>query len=70
MNRHLFHPDGRPVKVGDPVTSFRGEAATVTGWDKTGRNRVYVSWSDGQPGSEYYVSVFDLSWDQPCVSPR
>ncbi|ESY35743.1 hypothetical protein NKK48_01430 [Mesorhizobium sp. C386A] len=67
MNRHLFHPDGRPVKVGDEVTSFRGEKATVTGWEKTGRNRVYVKWADDGIGSEYFVSVFDLTWDKPNV---
>ncbi|WP_287094881.1 hypothetical protein [Mesorhizobium sp.] len=58
-NRHLFHPDGRPVKVGDEVTSFRGEKYIVTGWEKTGRNRVYTT------GGEYFVSVFDLTWDKP-----
>ncbi|RWD43894.1 hypothetical protein [Mesorhizobium sp.] len=65
INRHLFHPDGRPVKVGDEVTSFRGEKYIVTGWEKTGRNRVYVRYPDETMSTEYFVSVFDLSWDSP-----
>lgn len=68
MNRHLFHPDGRPVREGDEVTSFRGEKAHVTGWDKTGRNRVYVTWDVNETiaPAEYYVGVFNLSWDKPA----
>ncbi|RWI47560.1 MAG: hypothetical protein EOR34_10435 [Mesorhizobium sp.] len=66
QNRHLFHPDGRPVRVGDKVTSFRGEPYIVTGWAKNGRNRVYVH-PEGDPKgeTEYFANVFDLTWDKP-----
>lgn len=65
-NRHLFHPDGRPVKIGDEVTSFRDEKYIVTGWEKNGRNRVFVHAVGDHPGvTEYFVQVFDLTWDKP-----
>ncbi|MER8591821.1 hypothetical protein NKH33_09485 [Mesorhizobium sp. M1182] len=66
MNRHLFHKDGRPVAVGDEVTSFRDEKYIVTGWEKTGRNRVYVKAVGDKYEAEFFVSVFDLSWDKPA----
>ncbi|BCH07374.1 hypothetical protein MesoLj131c_16320 [Mesorhizobium sp. 131-3-5] len=60
MNRHLFHPDGRPVKKGDEVTSFRDEKYIVTGWEKNGRNRVFVHpVGDPRGETEYFVQVFD-----------
>ncbi|RVB05676.1 hypothetical protein [Mesorhizobium sp. M7A.F.Ca.CA.004.02.1.1] len=66
MSRHLFHKDGRPVKQGDDVTSFRGEPYIVTGWEQTGRNRVYVKAADEVDIVSFYVGVFDLSWDKPA----
>jgi hypothetical protein len=61
--RYLLHDDGRYVKIGDKVTSFRGEKATVTGWPHDGRNKVWVRWDDAECGSEYYPTVFDLKWE-------
>jgi hypothetical protein len=61
--RVLLHKDGTPVKVGETVTSFRGETATVTGWPNDGYNRVYVKWNDKETfSSSYFPSVFDLKW--------
>lgn len=66
MTRKLFYKDGTEVKVGDVVTSFRGEPATVRGWEQNGRNRVYVTWGDAPDDpfgrAEYFVSVFNLEW--------
>lgn len=65
----LLHKDGTPVKVGDEVTSFRGEKAVVTGWPKNGgpnhlglRNRVWVKWQGGSD-DELFPTVFDLKWE-------
>lgn len=65
----LVDKDGKEVKVGDHVTSFRGEGATVIGMNpptvpyKSGK--VLVKW-DGKEGDmsemEYYVGVFNLGW--------
>jgi hypothetical protein len=53
--------DNTDVKVGDKVTSFRGEVATVTGWPTTGWNRVWVKWDMDEDGTgEYFPNVFDL----------
>nr|CRY97368.1 hypothetical protein [uncultured prokaryote] len=60
--RILLHPTGRPVQIGDTITSFRGEQMQVTGWPNDGWNRVWVIELDGQPG-EYFPSVFNLKWD-------
>lgn len=68
MNRVLLHKDGTPVKIGDKVTSFRGEPATVTGWPHNGHNRVWVNdwtgdWNEKTQDREYFPSVFDLKWE-------
>lgn len=63
--RNLFHKDGRPVEIGDEVTSFRGEKYVVYGWPEDGRNRVYVRLPgelDGTHSAEFYAQVFDLEW--------
>lgn len=54
--RVLLHEDGTPVKIGDTVTSFRGDKDVVTGWPHTGGNRVWTE------GGEYFPSVFNLKW--------
>lgn len=60
---------GQPVAVGDTVTSFRGEKATVTRLSRAvepGRSgKVVVRWFEKASGptdyeSEYYDGVFDL----------
>lgn len=62
---------GRSVQIGDVVTSFRGEEATVTGWQEprhegsTGRIRVKWLGVDGCTATydlDYYPSVFNLTW--------
>lgn len=62
---------GAIVKMGDVVTSFRGEKHIVVGWPTNGRNRVYVQLAndDGTPiltgkvdTREYFPQVFDLRW--------
>lgn len=69
QGKALLHKDGTPVKVGDTVTSFRGEKFTVTGYPKDGgprhlglRNRVWVRNEDGGE-EELFPSVFDLKWE-------
>lgn len=49
---------GDEIKVGDIVTTFRGESVTVTGWPKDGRNKVWVKNADGDT-REYFPSVID-----------
>lgn len=57
---------GRQVHVGDTVTSFRGEIATVAKLSSAcvpGKSgKVVVHWTDGNRcgTSEYYDGVFDL----------
>lgn len=63
----LYHPDGRAVKPGDEVTSFRGEKYIVAGWPKNGRNRVWVR-EPGAPHTasserEFFPTVFNLRWE-------
>jgi hypothetical protein len=60
--RHLYHADGRPLAIGDKVTSFRGEIHTVTGWSTNGHNRVYVKWGREGDIAEFFPTVFDLVW--------
>lgn len=62
--RPLLHKDGRPVRVGDHVTSFRGEAYVVTGWPTNGHNRVWVRMLPDERGSddEFFPSVFEMHW--------
>lgn len=62
----LVDKDGKEVKVGDHVVSFRGEGATVTGMNpptvpyKSGK--VIVKWDNSESEMEYYVGVFNLGW--------
>lgn len=60
---------GEPVNIGDTVTSFRGEKATVTSLSRAvipGKSgKVVVRWIEKSSGptdyeSEYYDGVFDL----------
>ena len=58
----LIHNNtSQDVKIGDRVTSFRGEEMTVTGIEaprhSASTGRVYVN-----NGQGYYPSVFGLSW--------
>ncbi len=58
--RLIHKSTGKEVQIGDAVTSFRGEAATVSYVSKphspasTGRV--------GVDGGEFFPSVFDLEW--------
>lgn len=61
QTRVLLHKNGTAVKIGDETVSFRGEAATVTGWKHDGQNKMYVKWPDGSTG-EYFPSVFEMTW--------
>ena len=60
----LINEQGIEVKVGDTVTSFRGEKNVVTGWRKphhagsTGCVFVKIGTCD----SEYFPSVYGLKW--------
>lgn len=62
-HRVLLHLNGQRVKIGDQVISSNGEEAKVTGWAHNSRNRVYVKWVDGGTEGEYFVSVFDMKWE-------
>ena len=61
----LVHKDGREVVVGETVTDFRGDTATVTGWETprspASTGRLYVKAEDGWTQG-YYPSVFDCEW--------
>lgn len=66
MKRILVHKaTGIPVAVGDVVTTFRGESATVEGWDEprtpesTGRVTIRIGKAEPFP---YYPSVIDAEW--------
>lgn len=62
--RVLLHKDGTPVKVGDEVTSFRGEKYVVDWWPSNGYNRVWVTTVDEpKQDAEFFVSVFELRWE-------
>jgi hypothetical protein len=56
----VLESDGSQIKVGDSVTTFRGEECTVTDWmapthpGSTGR--VYVKFADGRE-MEYFPGV-------------
>ena len=74
MTRSLLHKDGTTVKIGDAVTSFRGEHFIVADWDRKGRNRVYVRPADASADdpdtADFYPSAFDLTWnDAAPVTP-
>lgn len=43
------------VKIGDIVTSFRGETAIVASFDA---RRLYVRWEGSESSSSYFPSVF------------
>lgn len=67
MELELVHKDtGKPVAVGETVTSFRGEAYVVNGWRQphkagaAGKLRVTKPGETGQ--HEFYVHVFGLAW--------
>ena len=65
--RKLYHNDGAEAAIGDAVTSLRGETGRIVGWNQNGRTRVYVT-LDNMPkncAGEYFVSVFNLTWDKP-----
>lgn len=53
---------GEPVRIGDTVTDFRGDTATIKGGraphkpGSTGR-----VWTD-EYSQEYFPAVFDLEW--------
>lgn len=55
--------EGKIVKPGDIITSFRNEQATLRSATRArseGRSgKVYVEWVNGQQ-AEYYDSVFNL----------
>lgn len=59
----LVDRQGNPKQVGDDVTSFRGEGASVVGW-KLGTHpgstgRIYVTFYNSDEVRSYYPSVFD-----------
>jgi len=64
----LIHEKTRlPVKVGDTVTSFRGEE-TVIRWIEephkpASTGRVYVSKESTDMQAAYFPSVFGLVWE-------
>lgn len=64
MGGRLVNASGATINVGDKVTSFRGEVATVQGWFKapdgsasTGRIHVIFDGDDGE--RSFYPSVFE-----------
>lgn len=62
----IHRTSGAIVQIGDRVKTFRGEAATVTGWREPHKpaSSGYVSIAiDGLTGSaEYHVGVANLEW--------
>lgn len=68
VHLQLRHKDGRTVSIGDEVTDFRGEKATVTGWQvpahpgSTGRVHVEIETPTAKYQQGYYPSVYDLEW--------
>lgn len=58
----LVHKDtGKEVEVGDTVTSFRGDFATVRFFQKPHKPSSSGKFTTGG-GFEYYVGVFGLEW--------
>lgn len=57
---------GKPVAVGDTVISFRGEAATVTGWAEPhtscSTGRIYVMETGASAERAYYPAVYDCKF--------
>jgi hypothetical protein len=60
MIMKLIHDDGHEIKEGDTVTTFRGDSVTVTGWEQTGRNRIYLRDSGGRD-HESFAGVIHAS---------
>lgn len=61
----LLHKDGTPAKVGDEVTTFRGEKVILmyaqAPWKTSSMGRVYVK---GEKGEEsFFPSVVDCKWE-------
>jgi hypothetical protein len=58
---------GKPVKLEDTVTDFRGKTAIVKGMVKPQHDgstgRVVVSHDGYEMHHEYYPSVYGLKWD-------
>lgn len=59
---------GETVKIGERLTSFRGEAATLVGYESpkspASAGRVYVKWEGEERMSSYFPSVFNLIWSE------
>jgi hypothetical protein len=57
--------NGKEIKEGDSITSFRGEAAkfnSVTrGVEYNGTAKVSVTWDSDGSNREYYAGVFNLN---------
>jgi hypothetical protein len=62
----LVNRNGKPVSVGDKVVSSNGENYILVGGraphKSNSEGKAYVSKSINEMSSEYYVSVFELSW--------
>lgn len=63
MSRLVNSSTGATVKVGDIVTSFRGEPATVLEWidpkHSGSTGRIVVRMHDGNSRESYYPGVFN-----------
>lgn len=63
MSRLIKSNTGATVNVGDRVTSFRGDAATVLEWidpkHRGSTGRIVVQMHDNNNRESYYPSVFD-----------
>jgi hypothetical protein len=66
--RLIHEKTGQPVTIGETVTDFRGDTATVTGWqephkpESTGRINVRLPQADSD--CQYYPGVFGCIWQQ------
>lgn len=62
----LCRKDGSPVSVGDVLTDFRGDKATVTGGEpprhSASTGRIYVREEGREYTCEFFPSVFDCCW--------
>ena len=65
--RVLLQKDGTEVKLGDKVKSFRNEEAIVVGWEKCGRNRVYVRFVEDGVNGGFFPNVFNLIWNYDYI---
>ena len=56
----LVNAEGNEVQIGDKVTSFRGEEATVKSWSEphkpSSTGRIYTT------AGEYFPSVYDCKF--------